>query len=132
VQIRARQQERRQEVQQAKRQKLGTRYSIIVAAVLLVGLVSFFGIEHQTLAAVISAVVVLVGLVAVVAVLNLASPTRKAAFRPQSTTSTGTDSSASDQEIASDQEMASKNAPVDQAESIPDDVPLPAADPDSE
>lgn len=123
LQIRARQQERRQEVQQAKRQKLGTRYSIIVAAVLLVGLVSFFEVEHQTLAAVVSAGVVLVCLLVLLAVFNLTMPARKAASRPRG---------AAPASSTSTQETAAKNTSTDEAESIPDDVPLPAADPDSE
>ncbi len=127
MQIRARQQERRQEVQQAKRQKLGTRYSVIVAAVLLIGSVSFFLVEHQTLAAILSGVIVLVALVAVVAVLNLGTPTRKATARPRRAPSASTATPPNEKAAP-----ATGSEQAEQSEAIADDVPLPSADPDSD
>jgi hypothetical protein len=128
AQIRARQQERQQEVKQAKQQKLGTRYSVIVAAVLLVSLVAFFEVEHQTLAAVISAGAVLVCLVAVVAVLNFAVPTRKAASRQRGTAPASPAINLGGQAAPAEGVQAEPS----ETETISDDVPLPSADPDSE
>jgi hypothetical protein len=131
VQIRARQQERRQEVQQAKRSKLGTRYSVIVGLLLLVGLVSFFEIEHQPLYAIISGVGILVALIAVVVVLNVAMPTRRARPQPRGAPTAGTahaDSASSQESLRG----ATARPPADQAGMLPEDVPLPSADPDSE
>ena len=83
AEIQTRQQDRRRELQQAKRQKLGIRYSIVVAAVLFIGLVAFFSFEHEWLATGISAAAVLLIELAILAFMTIAAP-KRSSYRPRS------------------------------------------------
>jgi hypothetical protein len=83
AEIQARQQERRRELQQAKRQKISIRYSIVVAAVLFVGLVSFFSVEHQWIITGISAAAVLLVEIVFLAFMTMSTP-KRSSYRPRS------------------------------------------------
>ncbi len=84
AEILARQQERRRELQQAKRQKLSIRYGVMVAAVLLVSLVTFFAIEGQPVLSAISGAAVLICLMVFLAAMTM-MPVNKSSHRTQVT-----------------------------------------------
>ena len=83
--MQARQQEQRRELQQAKRRTLIIRYDFIIAPLLLIGLVVFFVLMHQTLDAVISGALVVILAIALLAFATL-MPTRNTSRPARSST----------------------------------------------
>ena len=83
AEIQARQQDRRRELQQAKRQKLGIRYSLVAAAVLLVALVSFFNVaEHAFVVSLIVAGVIVIAEFVFLVVMTMTTP-KRTSYRPR-------------------------------------------------
>ncbi|SRR5579885_495510 len=112
AEIQARQQERRRELQQAKRQKISIRYSIIVAAVLFVGLVAFFSVEHQWIATGISAAAVLLVEFVFLAFMTMSTP-KRSGYRPRSSSVSARSA------IAEEPPAQTLEAPQDASEDAP-------------
>ncbi|HEU5199547.1 MAG TPA: hypothetical protein VFU32_07915 [Ktedonobacterales bacterium] len=118
AEIQARQQERRRELQQAKRQKISIRYSIIVAAVLFVGLVSFFSFEHAWLATAISAAAVLLVEFAFLAVMTVTTP-KRAGYRPRSSAAVSANLAPLKSDTAGEKVQEAPGLPQDAPEDAP-------------
>lgn len=112
--MQARQQEQRRELQQAKRQTLLIRYDLIIAPILLIGLVVFFVLMHQTLDAVISGAVVLILAIALLAFATL-MPTRNTSRPAGSRTPALREGPASDDAPHSEEQPGNHAASNDQA-----------------
>jgi hypothetical protein len=76
LEIRARQQERRTELRQAKRQTLLIRYDLIIAPILLIGLVSLFLVLGQPIDALIAGLLIVFGAFTVLAYATFIPATR--------------------------------------------------------